>query len=956
LFWVLFSQLPPASEIGTWREDSTVPSRIASLRAQISVSAQLERVLMFDALLADAHVSKSGSLDQNPNPYLPFLTPPPQDWSPVLMSLNELNPQLPVDRLDDQLRALPLTDAEETDLLHDGMLPESFFKALEDSRDEWAHDRAIDGLLHARVYDERTDALARTLAERLLNARLGRNMQIIEGLDAHDPRADQTDNGVVLVSYGKGFYGRGDGDAVSGRVAGTDTDSFYLAIISQLQADERHSLGLKSDDDVTGLRRAIAKLAIDDNGGWFPFEGIARPAWFDQASPADRIAWENAAHAHIQALVEALAPGLADVAAYGGPEQLRIYARARLSERLKNDHGLELEPDDVTVEIVTFNAQGFAVEGSEAGVQITSETERCSLTDLSLRNFGFLHRLSKTTTTALNDQGEQIHALTGDYLYGLVRDLDVGENYAKYLTEHLLTSAEGEWRKERYVQIVQAQMRVHALEAKLSGQLERGRLRPGQEDRAYNWIIAALDNPLDGIERAEVDGHQISVQRMKIDGVTLDGLLLIAPVSREAVPSLVVYIPQAPDKKYFRLFNDGVELRQEIFRNPLFLDYLVSRAPAPWQEQVRASLTVHGRNFMLESVPLARNFYEAAYDDRVAHALASVNEQTNTTWEKNWQDTWDIVVFVGEVALMFAPFYIAVPVLSLQVIHAIIRGVVGTIKGERESALYFNEAAVLLLGLFLGAGRRQPAATGGRNSLFSPKAALKKVPDGMQLRTDGNFNGVYQTTLNGSPSAFYVKVDGRTYPIRYDQGFSTWKLVDPRRHDAYYQVPITFKDGEWVHAKLGLLGSGRKAQRRETPGTSNAAAAAGSVDKGPTRYTLEMNGLEQDKIFKKVDGYIQDKLKKSIAEVVEDYERRGGGKFHGYTPKGASEKIYTLDLTGMPNSTGRGAWRLQLKEKLVQKMEEGEPVFKVNKKTGEREPVMEVEKGVLVFDKILSTH
>lgn len=934
LFWVLFSQIPPTSAIGTWGDDISVPGRITALRAQVSISARLERALMFEALLADDHVSKSGSADRSPNPYLPFSTPAPQDWSPVLSALNEVYPQLPIDRLDDQLRSLPLTEAQETDLLHDGLLPEPFFRVLQQSRVEWAHDRAIDGLLKTRTYDEQTDALACTFAERLLKTRLGRDMRIVELGEGNYRPADRDDNCVALVRFGEGVYGVGHEDGALASRAGNNTDSFYLAIISQLQSYERKSLGLKAGDEVTDLRRAIAKLAIDDNGGWFPVEGLGMPVWLARASPAEKLAWENAVHEYIQALVEAQAPGLPDVLTYGDSDQLRLYAREMLRKRLKIDHGLDLEPDDVVIETLILEVEGIVIGDEPIVTEKKYRKELCSLTDLSLKNIGFLDAFSSVTTKALNKQGDPLNALTYGYLYDLIRDLDVGENYVRFLTTRLLTSAEGQWRKERYVQSMQAQMRLHALEARLSGEfVVLGLLRADRTDRAYRWVIAALDTPVQGDDRAKVEGHDIVVHRMKVNGVTLDGLLLIAPASREAVPSIVLYIPQAPDGKCFRLFEDGTELRREIFRNPLFLEHLVSHAPSPWQAHVRRSLTVDARNFMLEAIALPRNFCEAAYDARVAHVIAAVNEQTNTTWERNWRDAWDIAIFVGEVALMFAPFYIALPVASLQVIYALIQGVVSIVEGEREAVLYFNEAAVLLLGLFLGAGRRPPRAAGVGNVTFSPKAALPKTPDRLRLRSDGVFNGVYETSQHGALSRFYVKDGGRTYPVRYDPDYATWRLIDPRRPDAYYQAPINFEGGSWTQAKVGLLGGAPKRVKGKVPGTSD----------GPKRYTLDMDGFEDAKAFKKADPYIQEALRKSLQRVTDNYIERGGGKFHGYQEAGTGRFISTLDLTGIPGGKGRGPWRLQVIERVV--LDENGKVVRVPG-----------QPGVLVFDKLLPSH
>ena len=126
----LFRQVPSDSDLGSGGDDFPDHSRIKVVRGQIAEMAQTRRPQLFEALIADADMSKSELPDDESNPFLPFWTPTPSDRSITLWALRALNPQLPVERLEDLLNVMPLTHAEEIDLLHNEALPEAFAQGL----------------------------------------------------------------------------------------------------------------------------------------------------------------------------------------------------------------------------------------------------------------------------------------------------------------------------------------------------------------------------------------------------------------------------------------------------------------------------------------------------------------------------------------------------------------------------------------------------------------------------------------------------------------------------------------------------------------------------------------------------------------------------------------------------------------------------------------------------------
>ncbi|WP_122664160.1 dermonecrotic toxin domain-containing protein [Pseudomonas viridiflava] len=927
LLRLIFDQLPDSSELGYDDDESLITNLIVDpvvlIRDQVAKLARSERALLFDALLAGAYVVKSDQPFNRPNPYLPIRSVASLDLSPVLVALLMQNPQVPVARLTDLLLGTPLTETQKADFLEGGELPEDFMAALATSIAEWTRDQAIDGLFHARSFNPDTDVLARDLARKLLMNRLGRELIIIGPDDEQYQAAGPDVNPVVLQCFANGDYRALQ--VSTGKVGRylKGTDSFYLAISSLLQPTERATLGIHSEDDVVGFRRAIATLAVEDSRGWFAPQdpdGVSSefmPRWFKQASRADKLSWRTAVQVYWQALTEAQTPGFPDVATYGEPRQLREYARKKLEERLKVDIGLDLNPDDIWIETTgtksTYVPPLFPVPPLRGREEVI-ETRTRSLTDLSLQNVSFTDLELRFTGRAFDANRNPINALSADYLYGLVRDLDVGNDYSSFLKNYLLSSSQGKWHQEHYVQVLQAQMRLDALEARIAGDyLQQGGATPGQDDLAYTWVAAVLDQPVNDDRRAQVEGGQIQAEQVFINGYKLDGLLIIGP-SDWRTSEFVVFTPLAPDGKCFRVFNSLIALRELLLGSTDWRSYVINMAAPDDQAGVRYALVERVspasgiRELAKISIkPCTGNFLESAYVAQVERVLAAVDEQTNSTSEGDWESVWQIAGIVTEIVLTFLPFKVALPIASFRSIYAALQSIQHVLKGDLSGAgTRFIEAIGFLAYGLRGSRGLKPGSTGipSTPSIFDPKKALSKNPKGLTSRTDGRYNGIHELSREGHASSYYVVHGAKTYPVRYDRDFSTWRLVDPRRPDAYYQMPVIFKEGKWVHARLGLLG-------------------------GTERYTLDLTGFEGAKVFRKADEHIQKKLRESIRKVTEKYAERGGGKFHGYKDPVTKEKIFTLDLTGMPSSKGRGPWRLQLKER---------------------------EKGVLVFDRVLSSH
>jgi hypothetical protein len=464
------------------------------------------------------------------------------------------------------------------------------------------------------------------------------------------------------------------------------------------------------------------------------------------------------------------------------------------------------------------------------------------------------------------------------------------------------------------------QMRLDGIEAKMAGDfLGDGSLPPELVNRGHKWLTAVLDHPVDDDDRATVEGHRIQVSQLSISGVPLSGVLAIGVAARSSVGALVMFTPQAPDGKCFREMSSLSEV-QQLLLEPALLDYLVGRAALPSQADVRRALTAGRDALFMELLPRSENFLEAVYDSEVERVISAVDERTASTWETNWKSAWEIIKTVGDIILTFVPFKVQLPIAALRSFYAIWQGV-GKVASEQGSApLYFAQAALLLAdGLTLPKGRRvKPfsAATVGR-SVLDPKTAVSKTPGGLTLRGDGIYRGIHEKVQEGMPSRFYAMQQEKAYAVRYDTDAAVWRVIDSRRPDAYYQLPIQLDgQGVWVHASVGLRGGGKHT-------VPKLPSVVGQPSKAATpKYKIYIGDFFENRRFQKAKGRIQADteggLEGAVNLSIEKYADGSAG-IHEWNHNGkfkisANVKMFSIDITTVGNSTGRGDWRLILQQ------------------------------------------
>lgn len=121
-----------------------------------------------------------------------------------------------------------------------------------------------------------------------------------------------------------------------------------------------------------------------------------------------------------------------------------------------------------------------------------------------------------------------------------------------------------------------------------------------------------------------------------------------------------------------------------------------------------------------------------------------------------------------------------------------------------------------------------------------------------------------------------------------------------------------------------LRASQQRRQRRQdstvsiasTDSGSERPAAVASTSTSRPGFRIDLGDFFTSQAFKDgPDGVTQEELEGLVRGAVSRYEMHGEGNLHLLKHEGKkNDKIWSLDITGVPSERGRGKWRLWLKE------------------------------------------
>lgn len=550
--------------------------------------------------------------------------------------------------------------------------------------------------------------------------------------------------------------------------------------------------------DALAVTRYLNPAAIAQNRFTHLFEKQL-PVWLTSAPAAQKHRWRLAVARLNREIALSQAPGIPRTAQSGNKTYLLTFARDRLKERIARDLAIDVEPNALT--LVTTEAlqtgpliyplatSGYVASNSlsRTGPTLTFHSIRRSLPELALENVSQLDLTFALTAAVIDKDGKHHPTLTSAYLKRIVRELDIGSAYKAFLQETLLTSDAASWRRERYGLLRTAQLRLDTLEARLSGQLTH---------QQADWVDLLLDD-----NTANINAAKISTQLLMLRYKTVPGLLLIAS---EGHAQQLCYLPEAPDRVWFRTFNSLNELATQLSL-PELRDYVLQRITPLEQAYINPLLKEGLSDFNTQTQPITGHFLGTSYDAEAAFALRNADEQSTSTREANIQTIKDTAMTLVDVISFALPLKVLVPLTMMRFVYAVYRG---TDALRREQALealqhfagsiaHLTDAASDLAGsrVFAASIRLR---TSQLPRSFNPASASHKTTQNMTLRVGERFGqGVYEWT-DGIGTEYYLPdARGHLYKANYDRTNNDWLITDRRMPEAHYKTPATEIMGKW---------------------------------------------------------------------------------------------------------------------------------------------------------------
>ena len=525
------------------------------------------------------------------------------------------------------------------------------------------------------------------------------------------------------------------------------------------------------------------------------------PQWLVSASDADKAQWRLAVERLNLERHASQAPDTQSLAEVGQKNTLLGYARIQLKQRIKADHGIEIDPDSIFISTTEALQTGPLVypgsgaglpSGFAAGVSlertghtITHRTTQRSLSELALANVGIWDTTFALTALVKDAKGNRHPVLTPAYLKALVRQLDIGGRYKARLNDLLVNSEQALWRKERYIDFSKAQLQLDLLEARLSGSLSVEHVA---------WIQHALDHPVEAT-RPWFNGKQVKVHLLILRYKPLPGALVF---SLTGSAQLLCYLPGAPNNRWFVSAHSRNELARRLSHLSL-RSYVLQRVTVAQKPYIKPLLEAGMTDTTVQLQIIPHHLLEASYDTEALHAIHEADEQSTSTWESNLNTAKEAALTAIDIISFAMPIKLLLPIVLARFVYQLMQGVDALQRDEEHEALLHFLGAITHLtdgasdfagsavfGQVIRQRAKLPAPT------LSPAAASPHAATGLKLRTGDEFGtGVLESTSVNNKPDYYVKAsNGQLYRSHYDALDQTWRVIDPRKPEAHYQLAL----------------------------------------------------------------------------------------------------------------------------------------------------------------------
>ncbi|MCM8911568.1 hypothetical protein LJD21_05200 [Pseudomonas inefficax] len=536
------------------------------------------------------------------------------------------------------------------------------------------------------------------------------------------------------------------------------------------------------------------------------------PSWLRNASAQGLAHIMQTMQELAGAITQAAAPGLLTLEQFSQHNHLLAWVRDRLGEQLRREHGIHTPAEQILVKVTMARRKGpllnplapssYIAAASRPQVGDTIEMVPLSyrLDELALLNIAWFDVEYWLTARVQRADGSALPRLTPAHVKRLVRNLDAGSGYLRYLRHHLLDSAAGRWRMQAHGAINRARMHAEAAKARYAGHFLNDPLEQG-----YRWVRAIIHYPDSGW-RPTIEEHRIVVRQLLIDGHTLHGVLLLnAEVA--SVQSLVVYTPDAPDRRAWREFRNTRDLLRTLRNTPALREYVIQRAPQANRKRLDKLLRMGRLGPYVQRPIITGNLYQACYRAEVQMLMAEADSNSRSNNEVLGEFSLATLRLILDLISLVLPAPAMSALAFGRMAISIWDGVEAMHRDDYEATLHHAIAALSHtadgLNSFAGSTLMRRAL---RGLPPQPPRPLPKSHEAavdiskLRYRIDGvHGEKVYeQISATAGPDRYFVKDShGRMYSVNFDG--QRWRALDPRQPDAYVQLPLKrLRDGTWV--------------------------------------------------------------------------------------------------------------------------------------------------------------
>lgn len=536
------------------------------------------------------------------------------------------------------------------------------------------------------------------------------------------------------------------------------------------------------------------------------------PAWLQRASPQALTHIMQTIQELVISIERAAAPGIPRHHEFLEQNSLQVWTRERLRQALRQQHLLDIDPRHVLISVTMARQVGPVLHPSlpnsyvpvasrdRVGGTVELVPRTYSLEQLALLNVAWLDVDYWLTARVHQADGSALPELSAAQAKKLVRELDTGASYPRFLRTHLIDSAAGRWRQQAHANINRARMHAEAAKGRYAGHFKYS---PGQI--GYRWARAIMNFP-DSQWRPLVQENRIQVRQMLISNQTLQGVLLIT-TDTPTVKRFLLYAPDAPDRKPWREYASVRELLRSLRDKPAFRDYVIERLPMAKRSTLQTLLTKGRLGRELTTPEITGNFLHACYLAEVRAVIAAVDASTNTRLELLGHASLRALWVILDIVSLILPNRALTPLAFGRAAISALDSVQALDEDDRIGALAH------LVEMFTHAGDGLNSISGStvvRRAIrampptppvmLPPSYKVQPDPAKLRYRIDGiHGEGVFEkpSTYPGLTHYYIQDNTGFYYQVAFD-GYR-WRAVDPQQVDAYTKVAVKRReDGEWV--------------------------------------------------------------------------------------------------------------------------------------------------------------